>query len=370
MKVGIISIHSAHNYGSVLQAYALQEELKKFSNSVKIINYRPYYLEKRYKLFSIGIYKEYKGFFNKIIHLGWRVLKFKDRYQKYTKFKNYINNRYNLTKKYKRYEELKDEADNYDVVFCGSDQIWNTDITNGFDKTFYLGFAGKNTIKASYAASVGRNKIDDKYESEYYEYIKQFDFISLREKSSKNLIEKYTDKEVYINIDPTLLIKKEEWDILSKNSKINIPYKYIFVYILEENEEFIKIVNALSNYLGMKVVSISKKKRFNNEIIIQNAGPEDFLKLFKDAEFVVTNSFHGTVFSLIYEKRNCIVPHKKTGNRMCDLMETIGLKERIAKDCESLNLKEITKIIDYDAVKEKLEKEKQIAEDYIRSVLK
>lgn len=369
MKVGIISIHSAHNYGSVLQAYALQEELKKFNDDVKIINYRPNYFDTQYKMFSIKVYKRYKGIINKILHLGWRILKFKSRYIKYKKFESYMKDRYDLTKKYKTYRELEKANFDFDVIFCGSDQIWNTDITEGFDKSFYLGFADERTVKASYAASVGRKTIDLKYEDEYKKYIGRMDFIALREEESKNIIQKYTTKPITITVDPTLLIAKEEWDEISNKSKMNIQDKYILVYILEENQEFVKIVNAISEFLGIGVISLSKKIRFNNETIYPEAGPEDFVRLFKNAEFVITNSFHGTVFSLIYEKKNCIIPHKKTGARMCNLMKKAGLEERIIANYDDLNLEEINKDIDYNKVKENLNIEREVAENYIRNVL-
>lgn len=370
MKIGIVSIHSAHNYGSVLQAYALQEELKKFSDDVEIINYRPKYFEEKYKMFSIGIYSNYKGIFNKIIHLAWRTLMIKSRYTKYKKFENYIKNRYNLTKKYSTYEELKKENFDYDAVFCGSDQIWNTDITEGFDKTFYLGFCDNKVIKASYAASVARKEIDYKYEEEYKKYISRLDFIALREESSKDIIQKYTEKPVMVTVDPTLLHKKEKWDEIAKESKLNLEDKYILVYVLEDNKEMVKIVNNIAEYLGLKVISVSKKKRFNNETILSDVGPEDFVKLFKNAEFVITNSFHGTVFSLLYEKKNCIIPHKTRGTRMIDLMKKVGLENRIISDYSELNLIEINKDIDYNLVNQKIENERKIAEEYIRNVLK
>ena len=369
MKIGIISIHSAHNYGSVLQAYALQEELKKFSDEVEIINYRPDYLEEQYQMFSLRIYRRYKGFLNKLLHLAWRITMLIPRYTKYKKFENYIKMRYNLTRRYSTYEQLENAKLPYDVLICGSDQIWNTDITEGFDKTYYLGFADEKIVKASYAASIGKKQIDTKYEKEYQEYLPKLDHIALREEASKKMIEKYTDKPIAITIDPTLLHTKKEWDVLADTSKLEVVYPYLLVYILEENQEFVKIVNELSQYLKLKVVSLSKKKRFKNETIFPNAGPEDFVKLFKNAEFVITNSFHGTAFSIIYQKRNCIIPHQEKGERMCHLMRIVGLENRIIRSCEELKLAEITKEINYEEVTKRLNSEIQNAENYIRNVL-
>lgn len=370
MKIGLVSIHAAHNYGSVLQAYALQEKLREFSDDVEIINYRPEYFEYQYKLFSLKVYKRYKGIKSKILHFGWRILKFRQRYIKYKKFEEYISKNYKLSKKYKTYSELLNDKMDYDVFFCGSDQIWNTDITEGFDKTFYLGFVGENKIKASYAASLGRKNIDLKYKEEYKEYLNKFDYISLREASSIEEISKFTNKPISVMIDPTLLMDKQFWNKIANNSKIQIPYPYIFVYILEENDEFVKIVNAISKRLGLRVVSVSKKKRFNNEKIIVDAGPYDFLKLFKEAQFVITNSFHGTVFSLIYEKRNCIIPHKGTGSRMIDLMNKVGLSDRVLSSAKELDLEKITLDINYQNVELILKEERKKAEEYIKNAIR
>ena len=369
MKIGIVSIHSAHNYGSVLQAYALQEELKKFSNDVEIIDYRPEYLERQYKLFSIKVYNRYQGLINKIVHLGWRTLMLKKRLDKYHKFEKFIKSNYHLTKKvYKTYDELEKENFNYDIVFCGSDQIWNTDITNGFDKVYYLGFSN-NFKKTSYAASVGRSNIEEKYEKDYEKYLKDFNSISLREESSKNIIKKYTNKDIDIVLDPTMLIDSTKWDTLANESNMNILNKYILIYQLEDNKEFDKIVNSISKYLNLKIISLNKKKKYSNEINMPFIGPNDFLYLFKNAEFIITNSFHGTVFSLLYNKRNCIIPHKQTGSRMSDLMNKLGLSDRVIKEYSELNLESISKDIDYKKVNKILNSERSKAEEYIKKAL-
>lgn len=370
MRVGIVSIHSAHNYGSLLQAYALQETLKKYSNDVQIINYRPKYLDCQYSMFSVQIYKKYHGLINKILHLGWRIIMVKKRYEKYVKFESFIKNEYNLTKKYTNFNDLCKDNLNYDVVFCGSDQIWNTDITEGFDKVFYLGFLNNDVKKASYAASIGRQEIDKRYYDNYKESINKFDYISIREESSEKLMRAITNKKININLDPTLLLEKEKWHSLISKSNIKLKGNdYIFVYILQDNSEFVKIVNKLSEVLNMRVISVSKKKRFKNETIYPNAGVEDFLFLCSNSKFVVTNSFHGTVFSIIFEKNNCIIPHLNTGNRMIDLMNSVGLSKRVIKEYNDLNVADIIKDVDYKSVNKKLSANRKKSFDYFKEVL-
>ena len=370
MKIGLISIHSAHNYGSVLQAYALQEILKKYSNNFELINYRPNYLDCQYNMFSIRVYKRFPGFINKIMHFGWRIIMFPGRLTKYKKFENFINNNMVLTHKYKKINQLRFQKLDYDIVFVGSDQVWNTDITEGFDKVFYLDFLNENVIRASYAASIGRNSLDKKYFLDYKNCLEKFDYISLREQSSVHLIAEFTKKDISVTLDPTLLLKKSKWELLIKNSLIKCESAdYIFVYILEDNPEFTKIVNNISKLLGLKVLSISKKKRFNNEKIFPNAGPEDFLKLCYYSKFIISNSFHGTVFSIIFEKNNCIVPHLNTGGRMIDLMNICGLNERIIRTENDLNNIDLKKDVNYELVKEKLKVHKEYSKAYLEKVI-
>ncbi len=371
MKIGLVSIHSAHNYGSVLQAYALQETLKKYSDNVEIINYRPKYFDMMYDLFSFSVYQKYHGFVNKILHFIWRIIKLPQRVRKYEKFEKFIRNRYDLTsKRFAKYEDLEKVNFDYDAVFVGSDQVWNTDITEGFDKTFYLAFVSDGVKKISYAASVARNSLDNRFISDYKKYLNRFDDVSVREKTSKDLLTNLVAKKVKVVIDPTLLVRREKWNELSKQSKINVEgKKYIFTYILQDNDELNKIVNAISEKTGMQIISIGKRRRFKHEKVCSDAGPEDFLHLIKNASFVITNSFHGSVFSVIFEKPVCVIPHLNTGNRMIDLYKKIGLSSRLVETIDSLNIESILTCPDYVAVKIKLEKEINKSLDFIKSAL-
>lgn len=370
-SIKIMTIQCAHNYGSVLQAYGLQETLKKYSNDVKIINYRPKYFEEVYKLFSIKVYKHYSSSINNVLkHFVGRTLLFPIRLVKYIKFENYMKKRYSLTRRYSSYKDLLKNVPLASTYFCGSDQIWNTDITSGFDYSYYLNFAKQGSIKASYAASLAKKDIDRKYEKEYGECISKFDYISLREETSKDAIQVYTDKEVKIVLDPTLLVNRRKWTELAMQSKLKIKEKYILVYMLEDNQELINIVNELSDKTGYIVISLNKLKKFKNEKHrFSWAGPEDFLKLFMNSEIVVTNSFHGVVFSILFEKKNYAIPHKTRGNRIVDLLSKLGLQSRILYTVQDLNHEVINETIDYSKVKGILDDEINKSLKYIEDVL-
>ena len=355
-KIGLLSIHSAHNYGSVLQAYALMNVLLDYSEKVEIIDYRPEYLQSQYKMLSLNIYKNYKGF-KKLGYFIYRTINLYPRYKKYSKFEKFMKYNYQTNgKKYKTYDELFYEKFDFDSIVCGSDQIWNTDITNGFDKSYYLGFLKENCKKISYAASLGRKEIDTAYFNDYKKYLGTFDKISLRESSTLANFEKIGIKEVSVVLDPTLLIEASKWEELSKKSVIKkIREKYILVYRLERTKAFDDIVNYVQKQTGFKIISLNKIKSYKNEKNFPECGPEDFLKLFKNADFIITNSFHGTVFSIIFKKKNIIVPNTTKPARMVDLANNLGLKDRVIIDADSLNINLINKEINYYNVFERLE---------------
>ena len=371
MKIGLVSIHSAHNYGSVLQAYALQEALKQYSKDVAIIDYRPAYFEKMYKIFSLSIYKDYGGFLSKLIHLAWRTIFLPSRIKKSNAFNRFIKDNYSLTKRFNNYAELKSIKNEFDVVFVGSDQVWNTDITEGFDKAYYLGFVGDRTIKASYAASIARATIDPKYLSQYKKYLARFDNISVREPAGKVELAKNLSQKITVSIDPTLLLERTIWDRLASQSRLNLSgKKYILTYILENNDELTKTVNYLSEKLDLPVISIGKVKRFKRETVIKDAGPADFLALFKNADAVVTNSFHGTVFSIIYRKMNFIIPHLATGGRMTELLKLLHLDDRIVYNFNQKKIDELISLPDFDSAQTYLDEKIKSAKNYLLNTIK
>lgn len=370
MKIRILSIHSAHNYGSVLQAYALMKSLQSYSNDVEIINYRPEYFEKEYRLFSIAFYKKYDSWLKKIIYFIVRIIFFRKRLIKYKKFESFMERNYFLSKdKYKSYNDFIENTPDGDVYICGSDQIWNTDITEGIDNVYFLKFV-KQGKKVSYAASLGRKIIDEKYFEEYKTCLSSFDAISVREESSLEEFKKLGLNSVEVVLDPTLLLSMKEWELMSFYSKLKMKEPYLLVYRLENTVEFNNIVKSVSKLLGLKIVSLNKIKSYNREINFPQAGPEDFLYLFKNAEFIITNSFHGTVFSILFEKKQIIVPNTTKPYRMLDLMNKVGLQRRIINKISELNSDILYEEIDYKQVKINLEYHIEKSKKFIESTLR
>ena len=357
-NIGIITFHSAHNYGAMLQAYALQSKL----NRAEIINYRNIDIDNGYK-----VIKRYKGKnIKRYIKTGFaNIIFYRKNKKRFKKFNEFFNNKLKLSREYKSEEELKANPPKYDIYITGSDQVWNSDIANGLRDSYTLNFGNKETKRISYAASIGNSNIPKELENEYKQKISRIDYISVREESGKTALKNIgVEKDIKVVLDPTLLLTKEEWNKEIASNMPNENEKYILAYVVEPNEEYRKIVNYLSEKTGFKVIHFEKRNKLYKNVL-RNAytdGPFEFVNLIKNAEYVVATSFHATVFSIIYNKKFFIIPHLKTGTRVTNLLDKLEIKDRVyhnLKDFEKINYDFET---DYRKVEELLniEREKSI----------
>ena len=366
-KIGIVTFYNAHNYGAMLQAMALQDYLKEQGNEVYIINYRNKIIDKRYN------FCDWNG--NKFICLIKNIIKFILYYKKYkiryNSFEKFIDENFNLSKQYNLINELKQNPPEYDIYVTGSDQVWNHKITSGLDDIYTLNFGNKKICKVSYAASIGNDKIDSKMLEEYRKKLSSLDYISVRETTAKKQLSKILNKDIYEVLDPTLLYDKKYWNKKIENIKKE-KEKYILAYQIDSNPEYNKIVNYLSKKTGYKVIYFEMRNK-NSYDSLRNAftsSPLEFISLIKNAEYVVNTSFHGTVFSILFEKKFFVVPHKETGSRMVDFLKKLKLSNRIFytfKDFLQLNY---DMEIGYNTVNKILESERIESKKYIDTFLK
>jgi len=343
----------------MLQVYALQETINKLGHNVKIIDYRMPEVQESTRLFRFLSYKKELKRPKALIRLvGKDIIYWPIQLRKRKVFSEFMEQFMKLTDvKFISYEDLQHGCQGFDAYICGSDQIWNPEITWGLNPAYFLCFVkSKSSKKIAYGASIGTDGINPILKDKFQEYVNNIDYLSVREKSLQSILKNFTDKQVTNVLDPTLLISGEEWSNIMK--KLTLKEQYLLVYQLEANNELIKIVNNLSEKLNLKVVHFKWKKSFKNELArFPYAGPQDFLGLYRDASFVVTNSYHGTAFSIINAKQFLTIPHKTRGSRMIDLLETLGLSNRIVYSMKDLN-KEL-KPIDYSIVNNRLDIEKQ-----------
>lgn len=370
-KIATITFHAAYNYGSNLQAYALQEYVKKISQEkqilieYRIINFRTDFQKDFYSLFKKN--NSLKNVFKNLM-----VLRYYKEYKiKCNKHEEFIRNKLNLTdREYNSFEELKDENFDFDYYISGSDQIWNVRAQD-FDWAYFLGFINEG-IKLSYSASFG--PLDINFRSDIFNkcrgYLKDYRYISTREKGSNDNIEKILGCKTDILVDPTILLSKREWqslikDIPSKN------YEYIFFYELEPSKETLRLLKKLSNLIGLPIV-ISKYNNkydyFNNFIKCYDTGPLEFLKLINDAKLVISTSFHGTVFSILFEKPFYTIDGNKD-NRINNLLKMCKLDDRVINDHNYMKLCEKYLDINFSFSNNQLEKEREKSTLYLIKAL-
>ena len=343
MKTGIITFHRAINYGAVLQAFALKRKIEELGAAASVIDYINPKDEKGYNLIQTSNLKSFIS----------SLLKYVFRKKKYIKFIDFRNRHLNLTSEIKNKNDLKLLNKRFDAFITGSDQVWNYNITDG-DMVYLLDFAdiGKRN---SYAASFGVTDISEKYKEEYKKILNDFSNISVREKAGARIIQELCYKKVPVVLDPTLLLDRFEWEKIAKPYKRN---KYILIYLLAPSEAVYKLAEKLSDDFNLEIIVISvdfRSFKFGRKYkCILTAGPEEFLGLFTNAEYVITNSFHGTVFSIIFNKKLIVdyLKDKGRNTRLENILHLFNLENRVLKNdnylelCTDVNYKNVNIILE------------------------
>lgn len=309
-KVGILTFHCAHNYGAVLQAYALQQHLASLGYFVEIIDYRPVYITECYKQ-SISFYRPYFNPLKKVLsYVKMIFLYLCDRFKNKTKYKiikqsrvrfnQFIETKLNLSSN--SYEKSFDLNFDYDFYVIGSDQVWNSNITRGFDKIFFGAFKVSDNCRIiTYAASMSNYSSMSKDLDIIRKYLHNLHAIGVRELELQDYLNSYFNIQSELVLDPTLLVDPQFFCKIATTPLIK--EKYILVYSLGLFDEEMRIAKLVSQKNDIPIVVLKGETRsmtYNNKVY--SISPEEFLGLFQKASFVVTASFHGTVFSIINNK--------------------------------------------------------------------
>lgn len=372
MKIGIMTINSAYNYGCVLQAWALQRYLEKAGHEAYIINYRIPEIDNVYRLFQVRERFANRGLNG--IYNGLRRVKFnltqRPRIKKAAKFEHFINETMNTTKVYSSFAELEaeDAGAPYDVLITGSDQVWNGSITKGLKPAYFLEFDHTDRKKLSYAASIGKTELTNAEREFFGECLRKYDHIAVREQSAKELLAPLVKQDISVVVDPTLLLEKSDFDALKQPARFKKPY--ILVHVIGKDATLKKIAAMMSEKLGLPIVQNRMKKQYPNELgRFADAGPEEFIGLIEGAAFVVTNSFHATVFSIIYERNFITIPHKTYPERMTYLLEQAGLSDHLIGDEQELAEDFEMPMPDYVKVKARLAVYQEASRDFLKNCL-
>lgn len=365
MKIRTITCHDCYNLGASLQAYAIQHYLEDQGHEVQIINYKPDYLSGHFKLRAINnpVYdKPLVRLLYLLAKLPGRLLSLsrKRAYDRFTA--NYLH----LTRRYNTYEELKVDAPDADVYIAGSDQIWNTLFRNGRDAAFYLDFGKLDVRRISYAASFATKDVVPEYREFVSNELKNLDFVSIREKISLPLLKSLGRADGVAVCDPVFLLSKGEWKNLADGCTMDLKEKYLLVYLTDKSDEIKQIALEIHRATGWKIYSVGQFRESWTHKNFVNAGPLDFVKLISDAQYVISNSFHATAFSLILEKNFCVVNRKDGINeRMKSILEDVGLGHHILSAFTSEQLKDI----DYTEVNKKLSEVIVFSKTWLNRVL-
>lgn len=366
-KLGICVCYQHRNYGSQLQSYATTVELKKRGIDFEIIRYKK-------KITPALLLKSLPRLFNPVF-INDRVLV---RYQKKLKLlmhpqlkqNNNIRNSClakfskehftSLSPMYYGYDELCKAAEKYDAVMVGSDQLW---APSGITSNFYnLMFAPDEKTKISYAASFGVSQIEKKYHNLYNQFLSRMDFISVRENSGKKLVESLSDKSAEVVVDPVLLLDKEDWDREIPDKRL-YDEPYIFAYFLGKSPEYRNAVTKFARKKGLKIVTSHHMDSYNKadesfgDYAPFDVGPAEFVNLIRNAEYVFTDSFHGSVFSMLYKKKFLVFNRysdksiSSKNSRIDSFCRNYGLSERRFDG----NIDDVDNEIDFDTVHKKVE---------------
>lgn len=355
MKIKTITCHDVYNLGASLQAYALAEYLREIGQEVEIIDYKPLYLQ-RYNLKKVNNPTYDKPVLRELYLLLKLPERLKDRRSKrkkeFDKFREIFLPTTDQT--YCTNEELKRDVPEADIYFAGSDQIWNTLFKNGKDPAFYLDFAPSGSVRASYAASFATEDIVEEEKINVKRRLEKMDYISVREKSGIEIIDKLGIKGAVQVLDPVFLLEQSKWIEIEKKSVFREPY--LLVYDFEENEKIRDFALKKAKEENLAIYSILSCDYCDR--CFEEEGPQMFISVIHHAEYIVSNSFHGTAFAIIFRKPFAVFDRsEKINTRMQDLVK-------------SMCLTNCTELIDYENAEKNIERQIEDSKSYINRVLK
>lgn len=371
MHIGILTFHAPHNFGSMLQNYALQQFLIAKGHTVETINLRN---EKQKYMYKHPLLKGQKQH-NTRLYLArfanplWMIRECK----KWDKFEYFLNKYLYLTKEYKNWNEIVSELNqlNYHAIIVGGDQIWNTKCFD-FDWSYFLPDKIQSIKKISYSPSLGNNVEEIRNNAEKISkikgYLEDFVAISVREYNGSEFLGNILKRNIPVVPDPTILITADIYDKLIGKPIIKYPYLYYYTPSHIHDTEAEDIALEIAKQKGLKVVTSYPHLKNNRGMRqCQAAGPCEFLNLVKYANFIVGRSYHLIIFSIIFHKEFLTVKNGKDP-RVCSLLKNLGIEIRdVSNKAERIDK---FSQINYDLVDKKLNEQRIIGSEFILESLK
>jgi len=341
-KIGIIThYYDSNNYGGMLQAYALVKCLENLGYNVEQICYSTINPITKRKL---SVKECIKSLSVRLIGNGLNIRK--------KAFKNFEEKIAHSDRVYTA-STIYHANDDYEIFITGSDQVWSF---RWFVSSYFLDFVLSNKTKIAYAASMGASSLTPEDSSKLKEYIIDYSAISLREKDSADFVQTLTNLNVQNTVDPTLLLDNDEWTRISE--KKIVGEKYIFCYFLGRDKNIRKLAKQFAKTKKIKLVTLPNLQHhlevndlFFGNLKLYDVDPGDFISLIRNAEYILTDSFHATVFSGIFEKRYVVFGRAggmKMNNRVKNLLELLDNSERFIENPDSTSLQDVCKVADAD----------------------
>ena len=369
MKVGILTYHRAENYGALLQAYALRSYLKEQGYDVDFVDYWPDYHKDYFRIFP-GKKFRYGGLSAKLLCIYWATVWALPRYRRKRVLQDFMKRFLGVSGPAK-YTNDKDVCREFDTVIFGSDQIWRQQSLpthKGLD-LWYFGSPNIEARKVAYAGSTGPIDLSDKEKELFKQYLSAFDRLSVRESSLKDLLDSMGLTSTVV-VDPVFLLGRQPWlDLAAMSSKhaAHKQKKYILFYNLLNTREAARFAEKLSREKNLPIIEITKRFgfRYLGKRFLHCASIPDFLSLIENAEFVVSNSFHGVALSVIMGKQFYAIGMGKRSGRVESLLAALGIGERYLANGEMPAGE-----IDYNLIEERLGRYAEQSREFLKDSLK
>lgn len=383
MKIGVITIEQVGNYGAELQCYATQKVLQNIGCDAEIIDYC-YYKDYRYKDSKMSEPFVPMTFMERIFYvLKYRIVnRFVDKVlllfnsniaRRNSRFAAFHADNTKMSRKYMSMPELYEASMDYDIFVTGSDQVWNPGAQSSIEP-YFLTFAPDSARKISFAASFGVSEIEPNLRERYKEYLSRYDFISVREQNACDMVKQLVGKDAECVLDPTLLLTKDEWMKVARQYD-NVPERYVLVYTLFESPAIFSLAKKVAKENGISVLRITKRAYFVSHIEgisnISDAGPAEFVSIIAGADYVVTDSFHGTAFSINFGIPFLAIVSSKNNNnsRMESLLKVVGLSGRMVYEEKEVSSLIYNDNIDFKEIESHIKKARVTSMNFLNKAL-
>lgn len=360
MKVGIVTYHCAYSYGAVLQAYALQQVIASLGHNAFMVDYVP---KTRRDTAVSEVFKA---------RSPSGLVEFINQVRKERAFKSFKSN-FRLTKRCADFSELEKAMTDFDACVCGSDQIWHPkwfDSTGDFDNAYFLGFCPNSVRRIAYAPSFGC-QISESFENAIKPYLLRFNAIAMREQMAAEVVSRLIGRNVECVCDPTILLGREGFDSLIGGARAaGEGSNALVIFPLSLSSQFLGLSKFASKFKSVEIIGRPWKLRKMGKSITPD--PLEWIRRISGSQFVVTNSFHGTVFSILYHRPFVTLAwnREQQNLRVKNLLSQLGLERRFLDVSDADFESRRHETIDWSVVDEKLSNIRNLSLRYLQEALK